>query len=156
MSRTGLELCRCWSLCRLRGVADSQALSVRRLTEGESCDFIQMLTRGVVRFQENLIYYRPVQDLELPVEAAPFVAPPPGVPPSGRWLQKCGLAAEHAAAGDFASAMRLLQRRAAILRPLCCRVLAAISCQACWRSASGTKSWQACMDWGKDWLCACI
>lgn len=65
----------------------------------------------------------PSQDLELPAEpatpvggagfgdtATPFVAPPPGVPPSGRWLQKCGLAAEHAAAGDFASAMRLLQR----------------------------------------------
>lgn len=60
------------------------------------------------------------QDLELPAEAlapepaagasVPFAAPTPGVAPPARWLQKCGLAAEHAAAGDFASAMRLLER----------------------------------------------
>lgn len=62
-----------------------------------------------------------VQDLDLPPEMvaearAPsgqesqFVAPTPGVTPSQRWLQKCSLAADHVAAGDFASAMRLLNR----------------------------------------------
>lgn len=60
------------------------------------------------------------QDLELPPEAVvpevaagervPFAAPTPGITPQNRWLQKCSLAAEHAAAGDFASAMRLLER----------------------------------------------
>ena len=63
----------------------------------------------------------PVQDLDLPPEmvaearTAPgedsqFVAPTPGVTPTQRWLQKCSLAADHVAAGDFASAMRLLNR----------------------------------------------
>lgn len=62
-----------------------------------------------------------MQDVDLPPEmvagarAAPgpesqFVAPTPGVTPSQRWLQKCSLAADHVAAGDFASAMRLLNR----------------------------------------------
>ena len=62
-----------------------------------------------------------VQDIDLPPEmvaearAAPgqesqFVAPTPGVTPTQRWLQKCSLAADHVAAGDFASAMRLLNR----------------------------------------------
>jgi coatomer protein complex subunit alpha (xenin) len=65
------------------------------------------------------------EDLELPAEAlalepaagasVPFAAPTPGVPASARWLQKCGLAAEHAAAGDFASAMRLLERQLGIV-----------------------------------------
>ena len=63
----------------------------------------------------------PLQDLELPAEVtqeahvapgedAAFIAPTPGVPPSQRWMQKCHLAAEHVAAGDFASAMSLLNR----------------------------------------------
>jgi coatomer protein complex subunit alpha (xenin) len=62
-----------------------------------------------------------MQDLDLPPEmvaearTAPgedsqFVAPRPGVTPTQRWLQKCSLAADHVAAGDFASAMRLLNR----------------------------------------------
>lgn len=49
-------------------------------------------------------------------ERAPFAAPTPGSTPQMRWLQKCSLAAEHAAAGDFASAMRLLER----WDPACC------------------------------------
>lgn len=70
-----------------------------------------------------------VQDLDLPPEmvaearAAPgqesqFVAPTPGVTPSQRWLQKCSLAADHVAAGDFASAMRLLNRYLPVLTDL--------------------------------------
>ncbi len=61
-----------------------------------------------------------VQDLELPPELSQpqaaagadsvFVAPTPGLPASLRWTQKCNLAAELAAAGDFPAAMRLLNR----------------------------------------------
>eukprot|EP00891_Asterochloris_glomerata_P008996 jgi/Astpho2/8996/fgenesh1_pm.00133_%23_27_t len=68
-----------------------------------------------------------MEDLELPAEvtqevhAAPgedtaFIPPTPGVPPSQRWMQKCHLAAEHVAAGDFASAMSLLNRQLGIVR----------------------------------------
>ena len=39
-----------------------------------------------------------------------FAAPTPGVSASQRWLQKGNLAAQHAAAGGFDSAMRLLNR----------------------------------------------
>jgi len=41
-----------------------------------------------------------------------FAAPTPGMSPPQRWLNKCSLAAEHVAAGDFASAMGLLNRSA--------------------------------------------
>jgi len=61
-----------------------------------------------------------LQDLELPpevvqapthaAETAVFAAPTPGVSASQRWLQKGNLAAQHAAAGAFDSAMRLLNR----------------------------------------------
>ena len=43
-------------------------------------------------------------------EAAVFAAPTPGVSAAQRWLQKGNLAAQHAAAGAFDSAMRLLNR----------------------------------------------
>ncbi|CAD7703860.1 unnamed protein product [Ostreobium quekettii] len=43
--------------------------------------------------------------------SAVFVAPNPGMPPYQRWLQKCSLPAQHAAAGDFGSTMRLLNRQ---------------------------------------------
>ena len=62
----------------------------------------------------------PSQDLELPpevaqapvhaAETAAFAVPTPGVSASQRWLQKGNLAAQHAAAGAFDSAMRLLNR----------------------------------------------
>lgn len=63
-----------------------------------------------------------MEDLDLPPEMvaesrtaagqeSQFVAPTPGVTPTQRWLQKCALAADHVAAGDFASAMRLLNRQ---------------------------------------------
>ena len=61
-----------------------------------------------------------LQDLELPpevaqapvhmAETAVFAVPTPGVSASQRWLQKGNLAAQHAAAGAFDSAMRLLNR----------------------------------------------
>ncbi|CAA6671832.1 unnamed protein product [Spirodela intermedia] len=55
--------------------------------------------------------------------SALFVAPAPGMPVSQIWTQKSPLAGEHAAAGDFATAMRLLNRQLGIknfepLKPL--------------------------------------
>ncbi|KAL6649011.1 hypothetical protein ACP70R_013235 [Stipagrostis hirtigluma subsp. patula] len=75
-----------------------------------------------------------LEDLELPPEAetpkaagparsALFVAPTPGMPVSQIWTQKSSLAGEHAAAGNFDTAMRLLSRQLGIknfapLKPL--------------------------------------
>ena len=64
-----------------------------------------------------------MEDLELPAEldtpkgaatAAVFIVPSAGVPVSQLWTQKSPLAGEHAAAGDFATAMRLLTRQLGI------------------------------------------
>lgn len=44
-----------------------------------------------------------------------FVAPQPGVDPSILWSQNSSLAADHAAAGSFESAMRLLNRQVGIV-----------------------------------------
>ncbi|KAJ4777714.1 Coatomer subunit alpha [Rhynchospora pubera] len=67
-----------------------------------------------------------LEDLELPPEAdtpkatssargaAMFVAPQPGMPISQIWTQKSSLAGEHAAAGNFDTAMRLLSRQLGI------------------------------------------
>ncbi|KAJ4803078.1 Coatomer subunit alpha [Rhynchospora pubera] len=67
-----------------------------------------------------------LEDLELPPEAdtpkatssargaAMFVAPQPGMPVSQIWTQKSSLAGEHAAAGNFDTAMRLLSRQLGI------------------------------------------
>lgn len=66
-----------------------------------------------------------MEDLELPDvpaaqeqqagEASFFVAPSPGVPASQKWTQKSALAAEHAAAGAFDTACRLLNRQLGIV-----------------------------------------
>uniref|UniRef100_A0A0E0KI52 Coatomer subunit alpha n=1 Tax=Oryza punctata TaxID=4537 RepID=A0A0E0KI52_ORYPU len=66
-----------------------------------------------------------LEDLELPPEAetpknagnarsAVFVAPAPGMPVNQIWTQKSSLAGEHAAAGNFDTAMRLLSRQLGI------------------------------------------
>ncbi|XP_010271512.1 PREDICTED: coatomer subunit alpha-1-like [Nelumbo nucifera] len=66
-----------------------------------------------------------LEDLELPPEidtpkatvgthSAVFVAPTPGMPVSQIWIQKSSLAGEHAAAGNFDTAMRLLSRQLGI------------------------------------------
>lgn len=66
-----------------------------------------------------------LEDLELPPEAdtprasvntrsSVFVAPTTGMPVSQIWIQKSSLAAEHAAAGHFDTAMRLLNRQLGI------------------------------------------
>lgn len=66
-----------------------------------------------------------LEDLDLPPEidtpkahasarSANFVAPSPGMPVSQIWIQRSSLAAEHAAAGNFDTAMRLLSRQLGI------------------------------------------
>ncbi|GFY94396.1 coatomer, alpha subunit [Actinidia rufa] len=64
-----------------------------------------------------------LEDLELPpeadtpkasVNARVFVAPTPGMPVHQIWIQRSSLAAEHAAAGNFDTAMRLLSRQLGI------------------------------------------
>lgn len=66
-----------------------------------------------------------LEDLELPPESdtpkasinsrsSVFMAPTPGMPVSQIWTQKSSLAAEHAAAGNFDTAMRLLNRQLGI------------------------------------------
>ena len=75
-----------------------------------------------------------LEDLELPPEldtpktssharSAVFIAPTPGIPVSQIWTQRSSLAAEHAAAGNFDTALRLLSRQLGIrnfapLKPL--------------------------------------
>lgn len=64
-----------------------------------------------------------MEDLEIPAdatvpevaaEASYFVTPTMGVPKSQSWVQNSSLAGEHAAAGSFDSAMRLLNRQLGI------------------------------------------
>eukprot|EP00262_Sarcandra_glabra_P020952 TRINITY_DN854_c0_g2_i1.p1 TRINITY_DN854_c0_g2~~TRINITY_DN854_c0_g2_i1.p1 ORF type:complete len:1231 (-),score=237.04 TRINITY_DN854_c0_g2_i1:419-4111(-) len=66
-----------------------------------------------------------LEDLELPPEvdtpkaaanirSSLFVAPTPGMPVNQIWTQKSSLAGEHAAAGNFDTAMRLLSRQLGI------------------------------------------
>lgn len=75
-----------------------------------------------------------LEDLELPADVATanaagtthstsFVTPTPGMPVSQIWIQKSSLAGEHAASGNFDTAMRLLSRQLGIknfapLKPL--------------------------------------
>ncbi|XAR61695.1 hypothetical protein NMG60_11016187 [Bertholletia excelsa] len=75
-----------------------------------------------------------LEDLDLPPDtdtpttasaarSSVFITPSPGMPVSQIWVQKSSLAAEHAAAGNFDTAMRLLTRQLGIknfapLRPL--------------------------------------
>ncbi|RZC55738.1 hypothetical protein C5167_014589 [Papaver somniferum] len=66
-----------------------------------------------------------LEDLDLPPEldtpitstntrSTAFVIPAPGMPVSQIWIQKSSLAGEHAAAGNFDTAMRLLNRQLGI------------------------------------------
>ncbi|GFP95169.1 coatomer subunit alpha-1 [Phtheirospermum japonicum] len=66
-----------------------------------------------------------LEDLDLPPDAetpktatnarsSVFVTPTPGMPVSQIWVQRSSLAAEHAAAGNFDTAMRLLTRQLGI------------------------------------------
>ncbi|KAI3777467.1 hypothetical protein L1987_47267 [Smallanthus sonchifolius] len=65
-----------------------------------------------------------LEDLELPPDvetpkattarSSVFVAPTPGMPVNQIWVQRSSLAAEHAAAGNFDTAMRLLNRQLGI------------------------------------------
>ena len=70
-----------------------------------------------------------MEDLELPADmdvgpmspgagggaSEVFIAPTAGVPASRRWTQKSAVPGEHAAAGDFDSAMKLLNRQLGVV-----------------------------------------
>lgn len=68
-----------------------------------------------------------MEDLELPADmdvpmspgananSEVFIAPTAGVPASRRWTQKSAIPGEHAAAGDFDSAMKLLNRQLGVV-----------------------------------------
>lgn len=68
-----------------------------------------------------------MEDLDLPADqlggddqmddtiSEVFVAPTPGVPASRKWTQKSNIPGEHAAAGDFDSAMKLLHRQLGVV-----------------------------------------
>jgi coatomer protein complex subunit alpha (xenin) len=66
-----------------------------------------------------------MEDLELPADAGAsaaaaddggvFVAPAPGAPAANKWTQRSSLAGEHAAAGAYDTALRLLSRQLGIV-----------------------------------------
>lgn len=101
-----------------------------------------------------------MEDLELPPEALAgaaaggddaadltvFVGTTPGVPGSAKWTQRSALAGEHAAAGAFDTAMRLLNRQLGVcnfepLKPLFLDVAAASHCAVPTLMGVGPGSW---------------
>ncbi len=114
----------CSDLCLQRfHVSFQQVLCQIHSSSKHTSDAQLSLFAGTAGVQSHVLecVCVPMQDLDLPPEmvaearTAPgedsqFVAPTPGVTPTQRWLQKCSLAADHVAAGDFASATRLLNR----------------------------------------------
>ena len=65
--------------------------------------------------------------------ADPFAAVTPGVPPPAKWVETSTLAFDHAAAGSFESAMRLLNRQIGVVNfaPLKARFLQAYVASRC-------------------------
>ncbi|KAL5069300.1 hypothetical protein RYX36_020187 [Vicia faba] len=118
-----------------RGVADEEeyeaadgdwgeGLDIADVDALQNGDVAEILEHGEVA-EENDEGGWEMEDLELGPEAdtpkasigtqsSVFVAPPPGMPVSHIWVQKSSLAAEHAAAGNFDTAMRLLNRQLGI------------------------------------------
>ncbi|GMH13468.1 hypothetical protein Nepgr_015309 [Nepenthes gracilis] len=100
----------------------------------ENGDITTVLEDGEVPEENEEAGGWDLEDLELPPEentprdssnarSSVFVAPTPGVPVIQIWIQRSSLAAEHAVAGNFDAAMRLLNRQLGIknfapLRPL--------------------------------------
>lgn len=108
-----------------------------------------------------------MEDLELPPEAlagagaggedaadlSVFVGTTPGVPGSAKWTQRSALAGEHAAAGAFDTAMRLLNRQLGVvnfelLKPLFLDVAAASHCAVPSLLGVGSGAW---MPVGRGW-----
>ncbi|XP_057816262.2 coatomer subunit alpha-1 [Cryptomeria japonica] len=101
--------------------------------EGQNGEVL-VVDDGEVKGEDNEEGGWDLEDLELPPDissvnvvsasnAVSFVAPSQGMPVSQIWTQKSSLAGEHAAAGNFDTAMRLLSRQLGIknfspLKPL--------------------------------------
>ncbi|XP_054777832.1 coatomer subunit alpha-2-like [Prosopis cineraria] len=88
-------------------------------------DVAAILEDGEVREDNDEEGGWEMEDLELPPDAntpkassgmrsSVFIAPQPGMPVSQIWIQRSSLAADHAAAGNFDTAMRLLNRQLGI------------------------------------------
>jgi coatomer protein complex subunit alpha (xenin) len=96
------------------------------MVDVQNGDVAEILEYGEEGVEENEEGGWELEDLELPPEdsttpkasasarSSVFVAPNPGVPVSQIWIQKSSMAAEHAAAGNFDTAMRLLNRQLGI------------------------------------------
>ncbi|GLJ44328.1 hypothetical protein SUGI_0928100 [Cryptomeria japonica] len=92
--------------------------------EGQNGEVL-VVDDGEVKGEDNEEGGWDLEDLELPPDissvnvvsasnAVSFVAPSQGMPVSQIWTQKSSLAGEHAAAGNFDTAMRLLSRQLVI------------------------------------------
>ncbi|KAL0391932.1 UNVERIFIED_CONTAM: Coatomer subunit alpha-1 [Sesamum radiatum] len=102
-----------------------EALDIGEVDNLQNGDISLMLEDEVVHEENDEEGGWDLEDLDLPADAetpktaavgrsAIFVAPTPGMPVSQIWVQKSSLAAEHAAAGNFDTAMRLLSRQLGI------------------------------------------
>jgi len=91
----------------------------------EDKDIAEVLADGEVAEENEEEGGWGLEELDLPPEeetpkasagarSSIFVAPTPGMPVSQIWIQRSSLAAEHAAAGNFDTAMRLLNRQLGI------------------------------------------
>ncbi|XP_024970079.1 coatomer subunit alpha-1-like [Cynara cardunculus var. scolymus] len=100
---------------------DLDIVDVENIQNGD----INMVLEDEEAHEENEEGGWDLEDLELPPDTetlkiattartSEFVAPTPGMPVSQIWVQKSSLAAEHAAAGNFDTAMRLLNRQLGI------------------------------------------
>ncbi|XP_076892088.1 coatomer subunit alpha-1-like [Bidens hawaiensis] len=99
---------------------DLDIVDVENIQNGD----VSMVSENDEAHEENEEGGWDLEDLELPVDvetprattarSSVFVAPTPGMPVSQIWVQKSSLAGEHAAAGNFDTAMRLLNRQLGI------------------------------------------
>ncbi|CAI9753407.1 unnamed protein product [Fraxinus pennsylvanica] len=99
-----------------------EALDIGEVENLQNGDISMVLDEENVQ-EENEEGGWDLEDLDLPPEtpktastarSSVFVTPTPGMPVSQIWLQKSSLAAEHAAAGNFDTAVRLLSRQLGI------------------------------------------
>ncbi|KAL8523966.1 hypothetical protein ACS0TY_013793 [Phlomoides rotata] len=100
-----------------------EALDIGEVDNIQNGDIISMVLEEDTVNEENEEGGWDLEDLDLPPDAetpktnAPssvFAAPTPGMPVSQIWVQRSSLAAEHAASGNFDTAMRLLSRQLGI------------------------------------------
>ncbi|KAF2322843.1 hypothetical protein GH714_031320 [Hevea brasiliensis] len=117
-----------WPLLRvMKGIFEGGLDNMGRggADEDEDTGEVAILEDGEVAEENEEEGGWELEDLELPPEqdtprasvsarSSVFVAPTPGMPVSQIWIQRSSLAAEHAAAGNFDTAMRLLNRQLGI------------------------------------------